>query len=259
MNVSTLSRKLNLTTQECSRHVSRLSDATLIEKDNNGRNKLTQYGQLFLKLMPGQRFVVKHRDYFQKHSLEKIPYEFLARIGELSISTLTPDVMVTMSIIQTLFENAEDYIRVMHDRYLMNILPLSADAIRRGVKIRTLDTLPKELGLNQKRPTYISEVEEELFFESWRDGKMEVRKSDFIDLFLYLSEREAVIAFPLIDGSFDYLGFYSEDQVMLGYCLDLFDFYYENGKEPPRGIVEELYENRLKYHRNGKKTDESFA
>jgi len=253
MNISTLSRKLDLTTQECSRHVSRLSDATLVEKDTDGKYNLTQYGRIFLKLLLGQRFVVEHRDYFRKHSLEKLPLEFVGRIGEMNECVLNPDVMVTMSLIQALFENAEDNIRVMHDRYLMNILPLSADALRRGVKIKTMDPLPKGSSRNHERSTYISEEEEKLFIESWRDGKMEARKSDNIDLFLYVSEREAVIAFPLIDGSFDYLGFHSKDHVMLRYCQDLFDYYYDSGEEPPRDLVEEIYEKRLKHHRVEKK------
>ena len=253
MNISTLSRKLDLTTQECSRHISRLSKAILVEKETDGRYNLTQYGRIFLKLLPGQRFLVEHKDYFRKHSLEKLPLEFVGRIGEMSECTLTTDVMVTMSLIQALFENAEDNIRVMHDRYLMNILPLSADALKRGVRLRTLDPPPTGVSRNHERPTYISEVEEKLFFESWRDGRMEVRKSEIIDLFLYVSEREAVIAFPLIDGSFDYLGFYSEDQVMLSYCQNLFDYYYENGEEPSRDSAEEIFDRRLKHHRAGEK------
>ena len=57
------------------------------------------------------------------------------------------------------------------------------------------------------------------------------------------------IAFPLIDGSFDYLGFHSEDHAMLRYCQNLFDYYYEKGEEPPRDLAEEIYEKRLKHHR----------
>ena len=169
---------------------------------------------------------------------------------------LTPSVVVTFSLIEALFENAEDHILVMHDRYLLNILPLSADALRRGVKFRTLDTPPKEPdeGIDLARPSYITEADEKLFIEAWHDGKIEVRNSDTIDIFLYVSEREAVIAFPLLNGSFDYLGFHSGDQAMLRYCRDLFDVYYEKGVEPQRDLVEEQHEKRLQYHREEKNT-----
>jgi len=61
-------------------------------------------------------------------------------------------------------------------------------------------------------------------------------------------------AFPLGNGSFDYLGFHSGDQTMLSYGRDLFDFYYEKGVEPPRDMAEELHEKRLQHHREEKNT-----
>ncbi len=254
MKITSLSREMGITTQECSRHMTRLSEARLVEKDSDGLYALTQYGRLSLVLISGQRFIAEYRDYFNAHTLERLPLEFVCRIGEMRGSELTPSVMVTFSLIESLFENAEDHVWVMHDRYLLNILPLSAEALRRGVRIRTLDTVPKEPSLDQARPTYINEADEELFIQAWHDGKIKVRKPDTIELFLYVSEREAVIAFPLADGSFDYLGFHSGDQTMLSYCRDLFDFYYEKGVEPPRDMAEELHEKRLQYHREEKNT-----
>lgn len=254
LNISTLARELEMSTQECSRHMTRLSESRLVKKDSDGLYHLTQYGRLSLVLISGQRFVAKYRDYFNAHTLKRLPLEFVSRIGEMRGSELTPSVMVTFSLIESLFMKAEDHVWVMHDRYLLNILPLSAKALRRGVRIRTLDTVPKEPSLDQARPTYIDDADEKLFIKAWHDGELEVRKSDTIDLFLYVSEREAVIAFPLADGSFDYLGFHSGDQVMLSYCRDLFDFYYEKGVDPPRDLAEELHEKRLQYHREEKNT-----
>lgn len=254
MNISTLAREHEMSTQECSRHMTRLSVSRLVEKDSDGLYRLTQYGRLSLVLISGQRFVAEHRDYFNTHTLEMLPSDFVSRVGELQESSLTPSVVVTFSLIESLFENAEDHIWVIHDRYLMNILPLSADALRRGVKFRTLDTPPKEPdgGIDLARPSYITEADEELFVEAWHDGKIETRNSDTIDVFLYVSEREAVIAFPLGNGSFDYLGFYSGDQATLRYCRDLFDFYYEKGDVPPGELVHEQHEKRMRYHEEKK-------
>jgi predicted transcriptional regulator len=63
----------------------------------------------------------------------------------------------------------------------------------------------------------------------WESGQVSTRFSDDIETFLYVSEKEAVIAFPYSDGSFDYLGFYSKEPSMLRFCRELFDFYWENG------------------------------
>ena len=250
LNMSALARELEMSTQECSRHTSRLSDALLVEKEPEGFYRLTNYGRSILRLVPGQQFIAEHRDYFNAHTLETLPSEFVSRVGELQESSLTPSVVVTFNLIESLFENAKEYVWVMHDRYLMNILPLSADALRRGVKFRTLDTPPKEpdRGIDPARPSYITEADEELFVEAWQDGKIDARNYETIDIFLYVSEREAVIAFPLGNGSFDYLGFYSGDQAMLRYCRDLFDFYYEKGDVPSGDLVYEQHEKRMGYY-----------
>ncbi|MEE8354960.1 MAG: winged helix-turn-helix domain-containing protein [Candidatus Bathyarchaeia archaeon] len=48
-NISRLSKELDISNQECSRHVSRLVDAELAERDGEGHYGLTEYGGLFMK------------------------------------------------------------------------------------------------------------------------------------------------------------------------------------------------------------------
>jgi predicted transcriptional regulator len=251
MNVTTLARELDITTQECSRHITRLSEARLVEKDPEGIYGLTQYGRLLLKMIPGQAFIAENREYFNTHTLEKLPSELVCRIGELHGSRLTQDVTVTFGLVESLFKNAEEQICMIHDRYLLNILSWGTEAVKRGVKIKSLDTPPKEpdRSLDHGRPAYISEDDEDFFIVAWLDGKLETRNSDAVDVFLYFSEKEAVVAFPLSDGTFDYLGFSSEDQAALGYCRDLFGFYFERGEVPTKDKVYELRELRKKIHR----------
>jgi predicted transcriptional regulator len=62
MNVTLLAQKLDITTQECSRHVARLSEARLTVKDPEGTYSLTQYDSLFLKLILSQQFIADERD-----------------------------------------------------------------------------------------------------------------------------------------------------------------------------------------------------
>ena len=73
MNVTTLSKALGLTTQESSRHVSRLGEVGLTQKDVDGFHHISPYGKLILKQLPGLAFTSQHRDYFTTHSLEHLP------------------------------------------------------------------------------------------------------------------------------------------------------------------------------------------
>ena len=254
LNVTGVARELGMTTQECSRHLSRLSGAGLVERSPEGLYGLTQYGRLSLRLVPGQRFVSEHWEYFNSHSLDGLPPEFVCRIGELEGSDPVSDVMVTFSLVESLFKGAEEYVWMIHDQYLLNILPLGVEALRRGVEFRSLEPLKKAPGrsLDYARPQYVGEEDEEYFLGAWLDGRIGARFSEAIGVYLYVSEKEAVVAFPLMDGSFDYLGFASGDETVLGFCRDLFEFFWGRGKEPSRERVEEAHERRRAYHREMK-------
>lgn len=251
MKVTTLSQELGLTTQECSRHIARLSDAKLVEKDLEGFFNLTQYGRTSLKLIPSWGFISEHGDYFNTHSLDKIPSEFVCRISELRKSEPTENVMVTFHVVESLMRNTEEYVWLMHDQYLLNTLPLLREMLEKGVTFRTFEPLtqePKRI-LDPMRPHYIDEDDEILFMKVWESGQVSTRFSDDIEVFLYVSEKEAVIAFPLSDGSFDYIGFYSKDPSMRRYCRDLFETCWENGVPLTRERGMRVLERRKKYYR----------
>lgn len=254
LNVTGVARGLGMTTQECSRHLSRLSDAGLVMRSPEGLYVLTQYGRLSLRLVPGQKFVSEHREYFNSHSLDGLPPEYVCRIGELEGSDLVSDVMVTFSRLESLFNEAEEYIWMIHDQYLLNILPLGVEALKRGVEFRSLEPVKKAPGrsLDYARPQYVGEEDEKYFLGAWLDGRIGARFSDDISVYLYVSEKEAIVAFPLMDGSFDYLGFASRDEAVLGFCRGLFEFFWGRGEVPSRERVEEVYEKRRVYHRERK-------
>ena len=251
-NVTGIAREHDLTTQECSRHLSRLLEAGLVERDPEGYYGLSQYGRSFMRLIPGQRFLAEYSEYFRTHSLDWLPTEFVSRIGELHESETTENVMVTFSNVESIFREAEVFMRIIHDQYLPSVLPLSIEALKRGVKFTSLELKKKKPGrnLNPIRPDYISEEDEDYFIQAWLDGLIKPRFSETVKVFLYITEKEALLAFPLVDGSFDYLGFSSKDPMMREYCLDLFDYYWERGEDPPREGVEEHHELRKAIHRS---------
>jgi predicted transcriptional regulator len=257
MNVTTLARELGTTNQECSRHVSRLSEALLVEKDPEGLYGLTAYGELSLRMIPAQMFIAEHRSYFNTHSLKEMPSELVCRIGELQGSEPTRDVMVTFNLVESVFKSAEEYIWMIHDQYLLDILPLGAEALRRGVRFRSMDsrTRAPQRNLEHGRPAYISKEDEEFFRSSWIDGTVEVKHLDQFDVFLYVSEREAIIAFPLTGGDFDYLGFSSGEPKALDFCRDLFEFYWGRGVELRPEMVLEAHEKRMRYYVDKKDDD----
>ena len=225
-NVTQLSKILGLSLTETSRHLSRLSEVGLTKKSVDGFYNITSYSELILRLLPGFHFITSQKDYFSSHSLARLPLEYVGRIGELSDSTYTHDQMVAISRIEALMREAEEYIGIIHDQYLMSGYSIGAEALRRGVKIRAID--PKIYHPSLELRGQVTAEDKQTISSAMTSGLCKMGTLDRIDVFLYISEKEvAIISFPTLDGKFDYLGFSSRDERAHKWCRDLFEYYWE--------------------------------
>jgi len=229
MNVTNLSKALGLTTQESSRHLSRLGEVGLTKKDVNGLHHISPYGKLILKQLPGLKFTSQHRDYFTTHSLEHLPIEFVNRLGALADSTYTDDIMVAFHNTETMIQEAKEYIWVITDQYIMSTIPLFSKAFERRVKVKTID--PKRWVPPPKLKEGIRAEDAQAVWQARTTGFIKEKMLERLDIYLYMSEKEvATLAFPTLDGRFDYLGFTSTDERMHKWCSDLFQHYWERAE-----------------------------
>jgi predicted transcriptional regulator len=226
MKLTHLSEKLDLKVQETSRHLSRLSDAKLISKNVEGFYHLTPYGEHIMKLLPGFDFLCKHRKYFTTHESSHLPNPFVSRIGELENCSFTDDVMVAFHKVNTLIEEAGEYVWIISSQILMSTLSYLEAAIKRGVKFRLI--LPEGLipppGF---KPIPII------------PNRIERRMLEKVDIVIVMSEKIARIAFPTADGKMDHIGFGSTDEMSHKWCKDLFEYYWKKAKiGVPQGYPE---------------------
>ena len=242
-NVSGLSRKLNLTTQESSRHTSRLSDVGLAQKDSSGLYRLTPYGELVLRQLEGLMFVSKNKVYFSSHSVGHLPRESIYRMGDLAESRYVNDISLAYYNVERLMREAEEYIWVITDHYLLSTMPLYTEAFERKVKVRTIE--PQDWVV----PPEIKEGFRDLPGMHWEAaeraraaGVLEEGLVERLDIYLYMSEKEvAIVCFPLLNGRFDYLGFTSADGRAHKWCKDLFEYYWKRSRSR-EGMAKELLE-----------------
>lgn len=229
-NVTGLARELSLTTQETSRHLSRLGEVSLTRKDAEGMFTITSFGGLALRLLNGLKFVSKHEDYFATHHLGNLPEAFVYRMGELMDSTYMDDVMVMVHTIESILKEAEEYILNINMPYIASAFPLIRDAYERGVKGRFLHT--KDL----KIPPSMTDEREKVFDDDVaiqiRAAKVHEEKLiDDLDIILYMNEKEVgIIAFPLVTGRYDFAGFTSKDERTHRYCRELFEHHWQKGE-----------------------------
>ena len=220
-NITGLSRSLDVSTQEVSRHVSRFLERDVVSRDGTGAYFLTPFGLLVLDQLQGLSFASQHRDYFREHVLSDLPSNFLCRIGELRGSTLVDDVMLVFHNVERIIVEAEEYIWRLTDRYNMMSLPRLEEATGRGVQFRLLQTKGFEY------PPDWPGVGEVLRGARIK-GTMKVKISDSANIFIAMSEKEvAVVAFPFANGRFDYLGFTSKDERFHGWCAEVYRYYWD--------------------------------
>jgi len=226
MNVTGLSRGLGLTTQEVSRHISRLGETGLVKKATDGQYSLTSLGRLTLRQIEGLEFTSRHNKYFINHTVEDLLASFVYRIGELEGSSRVDDVMVVFNNVERMIREAEEYVWRLTDRYLMMALPELEAATDRGVEFRLMKSKGFEFPPDWPGPGKI-------LAKARADGVFKLRESDAARVFIAMSEKEvAALAFPTTEGRFDYFGFASKDEGTHRWCSDVFQYYWDRAQAP---------------------------
>lgn len=232
MKLSTISNRYYLKSSESHRHLSRLREAKLIERDADGFFRLTPFGLQSLEWVPGYSFLTKQRDYFTNHVTSHIPRRFSTRIGELMDCTFTNDVMVTFLDIKVMMRNADEHIWIISDQMIADTYPIARGVLERGVELKVIR--PKGWNL---APGFKENIDEKDFLALWkslREGQFHQRELEKMPVFLYMSEKEvAAVSFPDEDGKFDYLAFMSTSSESLTWCEDIFQYYWENSDQAP--------------------------
>ena len=224
-NSTAIAKHLSITTQETSRHLSRLVNAGLAYKTQTGEYDLTPYGYIIGHSVSNLLFITHNKSYFSEHSMSETPDRFLSRLNELESCNQIMDVMVVFANIERIIEEAEDYVWRLPNRYNMMSLPELEKATERGVEFKLLQTKQFKFPPDWPGPGVILK-------DARLNGVFEVRNNPDANIFLAMNEKEvAILAFPLNENSFDYRGFSSKDLKFLGWCTEVFDYYWQTASQ----------------------------
>jgi len=224
-----IAEKIDCSSQEAYRHLSRLIESDLVSKTTDGDYMITSYGKQVMKLAPGYRFLNKNSKYFVTRDLSPLPDEYVQRIGELTESEQVDDVLVSLFDIELMVKEAEEYIYIIIDQMIMNLYEPLINATERGVIFKEI------------RPTgwklpdgVVERLDKELLITARRKvekGQVIQKELEKIPLFLALSEKTvASLSFNDLDGEIDYLGFKSDNPKFHNWCKELFEHYWRIAK-----------------------------
>jgi predicted transcriptional regulator len=213
--MTVLANKLALTTTEASRQLQRLTDALLTQKQPDGTYSITDYGRLILHLSSNLGFVHRHKEYFLTHDVWGLPEQFLPRLGELSGSRLSMDVMENVNTIGRIAREAKQYIWMGGVEQPLFVDQLLEKPIVNDVEGRLL--------LLQR---FVPKVQS----AQWVAQGFECRAVDDLAVNILMTEKEAGLSFLFVGGRADYAGFVGRDPKFIAFVRDLFLHYWERSK-----------------------------
>jgi predicted transcriptional regulator len=243
MKLSHVSKKLEFTVQETSRNINRLVNANLIERKADGAYILTHYGLQALEMLKGYEFLANNSEYLIGHTLSRLPYEFSAQVGTLVGTRRTDDVLLTFFEFEKMIQASEEDLMLSTDQHYMSALPHIADAIKRGVQVKSL--FPKSI----KFPTGYFEQESvkewwPVYLAAVKSGQYQERFIEELDAVICVTEKSARVYFPDVNGEYDYDGFVTEKSDGIRFVRDVFMHYWETASpRMPDPLIEQMPED----------------
>ena len=212
LKLSHVATRLHITVTETSRHMQRLTDTGLIQKEADGTYGVTPYGGLVLSLLPGLDFASQNRKYFTDHLTSVLPPKLRNRLGELSTGKPLQDTITIFTNYWLILSGAEEY------TYSIKTNPIP---LHETVKMASTDNRS------------ILQDDMSLVGGYQLVPGVERRFLPRVQVFLIGSEKEAILCLPHLDGSMDYCAFKGGDPTFTGWCRDLFLHYWDEARPNP--------------------------
>ncbi len=221
-NLTRIAKNLDFTAQETSRNVARLLKTSLITRNPDGNYILTTYGGTSLKLLSSYEFLSENRKYFLTHDPSELPYHFLNRLGELTESSFEGDFVTNYVIEGEMAKRVEKFAYSMAQQFNVNALPTVVEKLKLGVEFRSIfpETIVPPPGF---RPAI----------------GVERRLLPKVPINITITEKKAMFGLPTLHGRIFDGNFISEDPKFLKWCLDLFNYYWDQAK-PLQGLFPNL-------------------
>jgi predicted transcriptional regulator len=229
--LSALSSDLNLPMPEIHRNINRLTEVGLISKDSEGAFFLTPYGEAITAQISSYEFLSRHRKFFESHTFNSIPVEFIQRFGAFRNSQFYDMTEVGFSFmvskLRELFITSNKYLCVMTPLSTNEFFELAvAQARSRDVHLRYI--MPDELALGDKG----NEIKKKYGFNELMGKKIIERKIGKVGLAIFLNDEVASVCFPTQKGEVDiFKTFYGNDKVFHRWALDYFEYRWEHEHE----------------------------
>jgi predicted transcriptional regulator len=216
-----IAQKLDSSIQEASKHVARLREQNLVEKDpSNGYYALTTLGKLVIKLLPSLEFLSQNKEYLLTHNISSLPEEFIERIGELQEHQYNAKVGLVLSFTHQVIREADKFVWLMSDHSLIDVFDIERDRDR-SLTWRIILPTGNKIDWQNLR-SYAKDVH----------SRIEIGFSHEIIAGMALNEKIAGLLLPDLRGSLDFnSGFISSNLSFCKWCQDLYNYIWSESEK----------------------------
>jgi predicted transcriptional regulator len=215
MKLSQISKKLDVTTAEVSRHLDRLSKARLIDRDSGNYYFLTPFADAVLSEYQNFEFLTNNIDFFIDHNLGLLP-EHLHWFNSMSKGRYITGTLEVSSMIKDLSVNAKKYIYVISEEVMRGVVELDCKKNDEGIKIRKI--YPKDAEFPKEYTDRLGDT-------------FQIKTLESIPLGFKMNEKTSGLVLRDIKGKMDYSkGFLGEDSSFRFWTETIFDYYWKLAK-----------------------------
>ncbi|MHA1797392.1 MAG: hypothetical protein ACTSVY_02995 [Candidatus Helarchaeota archaeon] len=236
MSHSALKKKLNLPGPEITRHIKRLKNFKLIQKNLDGSYEATNFGRLIFNSLDYFEFNVKFIDFINSHDVEAIPSNLIPSLGMLKNCQILTKTMENIEIWSQMITEAKKIIYAITEQLRFSILPIIQQKLKhQNLEIKTilekslLDYFIEKDEWEKNVPGEIPEVVD--FFHEKIGIPKNIRKMEDLKLSLIITEKKMIL-FLSSDRGIDYSEcLYAENNPKIKeWAKNLFDYYWNQSE-----------------------------
>lgn len=185
--LSAISRQLEITTAEVSRHLDRLVKADVVLKRTTGNYTLTPFGLDLLMEIENIAFLANKLDYFSAHDISMIPLE-LQNLKVMQKGRVMTGTLQNMSLMKETVDIAEEFIYVVTNQVSNTLVENQRKKADMGVEIVKVypmtEVIPDSIIGHKNIRLYKKEGE--------------------INCSIGVTEKRCILALPKANGSLDF-------------------------------------------------------
>ncbi|UCG71221.1 MAG: DUF1724 domain-containing protein [Thermoplasmata archaeon] len=215
MRLSDISKKLDVTTAEVSRHLERLAKSSLIDRNSDSNYRITSFAEIILSEFSNLDFLTLNKDFFLNHDISPLP-KHLRWFASMAEGEIIEGALENASRMWEYNKVAKKYIHVISDEIMRGMVDLTCKKIDQGVDVKKI--YPKDA---EVPPEYASRIVK----------NHEIRTLDVIPLSMIITEKNTGMSFRSNNGKVDFCaGFTGDSESFRRWVNAIFDYYWDKAK-----------------------------